>query len=189
MKNIFNEIGDLKNEPATVVPELYDVSLKSLPIAMLLAILSTIFLYEQLGMLIVIWCIVVLLIIAYRLYNTYLFFKHRDRDTLTRWYQKFVFSALLTAIIFGLFSILFIPHLEPFGQMFSVAVVLGMSFGASTSLHLNYRLALVYMSIIVIPAIVTLFIFSESVMFYIIPVLLILYFMAQLMFITTLHEQ
>jgi diguanylate cyclase (GGDEF)-like protein/PAS domain S-box-containing protein len=189
MKSIFEKISDPKHEPASVVSELYQVSLKSLPVAMVLVVLSTVFLYHELGMLIVTWSIVVFFFLTYRLYNTYWFFKDPDRQTLQVWYDKFVFAALVTAVIFGFFSILFIPHLEPFGQMFAVAVVLGMSFGASTSLHLNYRLALLYISIIVIPAIVTLFMFAHSLIFYIVPVLLILYFLAQLMLITTLHEQ
>jgi diguanylate cyclase (GGDEF)-like protein/PAS domain S-box-containing protein len=73
--------------------------------------------------------------------------------------------------------------------MFSVAAVLGLSMGASTSLHLNYRLSLLYISIIIVPAIVTLFIFAHSSTFYIVPLLLILYFIGQLVLVTTLHKQ
>jgi len=189
MKNIFDQISFLKNETTSVLPELYAMSLKSLPVAMILAVLSTVFLYEELGKLIVAWCIVVVLFVTYRMYTAYIFINDRERYTITVWYRKFIFAALVTAVIFGLFSLLFIPHLEPLGQMFAVAVVLGMSFGAITSLHLDYRLSLLYISIIVVPAIVTLFMFSHSVTFYIVPLLLIVYFMAQLILITTMHNQ
>lgn len=189
MKNIFDHTTFLKNETASVVSELYSMSVKSLPVAATLAILSTVFLYEELGKLILTWCIVVILLVSYRMYIAYQFMRDRKRDTLTVWYRKFIFSALATAVTFGLFSFLFIPHLEPFGQMFAVAVVLGMSFGAITSLHIDYRLSLLYISIIVIPAIVTLFMYSHSTIFYIVPLLLILYFMAQLILITTMHNQ
>lgn len=189
MKKLFDQISLLENDSATLVAELYTISVKSLPIAIILAVLSTVFLYEALGNLVVSWCIVVILLISYRLYTANLFIKDRNRHTIKEWYRKFIFSALLTAVMFGLFSLLFIPHLEPFGQIFTVAVVLEMSFGASTSLHLNYRLALIYNSIIVIPAIVILFMFSHSTIFYIVPLLLILYLMAQLVLTTTLHKQ
>lgn len=189
MKNIFDQTTFLKSEMTSVVSELYSMSLKSLPVAMTLAILSTVFLYDELGKLIVIWCTVSILLLSYRMYTAYQFIKDRERNTTTVWYRKFIFSALATAMTFGLFSFLFIPHLEPYGQMFAVAVVLGMSFGATTSLHIHYRLSLLYISIIVVPAIVTLFMYSHSVTFYIVPLLLILYFMAQLVLITTLHDQ
>jgi len=123
------------------------------------------------------------------MYTANQFIKDRKRYTTTEWYNKFVLSAIFTAVLFGLFSILFIPHLEPSGQMFAVAAVLGLSMGASTSLHLNYRLSLLYISIIIVPAIVTLFIFAHSTTFYIVPLLLILYFIAQLVLVTTLHKQ
>jgi len=189
MKNIFDPTTFFKDEPSSVVSELYTMSLKSLPVAMILAVLSTIFLYEELGNLMVTWCTVVVLFVSYRLYTVYQFINNRKRYTTTEWYRKFVLLALSTAILFGLFSLLFIAHLTPFGQMFVASTVLGLSFGASTSLHINYRLSLLYISIIMIPAIVTLFMFAHSIIFYIVPLLLILYFIAQLMLITTLHKQ
>ncbi len=189
MKNIFDQTTFLKSGTDSVVSELYSMSLKSLPVAATLAILSTVFLYEELGMLIVSWCIVVILLVSYRMYTAYQFINDREKNTSRVWYKKFIFSALATAVGYGLFSLLFIPHLESFGQMFAVAVVLGMSFGAITSLHIDYRLSLLYISIIVVPAIVTLFMYSHSVTFYIVPLLLILYFMAQLVLITTMHNQ
>ncbi len=189
MKKIFDQTTFFKNEPISVVSELYSMSLKSLPVAMILAVLSTVFLYEELGNMMVTWCTVVILFLLYRLYTVYQFINDRKRYTTTEWYRKFVLLALSTAILFGLFSILFMPHLTPFGQMFVVSTVLGMSFGASTSLHLDYRLSLLYISIIMVPAIVTLFLFAHSIIFYIVPLLLILYFIAQLMLITTLHKQ
>jgi len=54
MKNIFDPTILFKKEHTSVVSELYAISLKSLPVAMILSLLSTIFLYEQLGKLIVI---------------------------------------------------------------------------------------------------------------------------------------
>lgn len=189
MKKIFDQTALFKEEHTSVVTELYTISLKSLPVAIILSLFSAIFLYETLGKPVVIWCVVIILFLVYRMYTAYQFRKDRERYTTREWYSKFVYSALITAVLFGLFSVLFIPHLESFGQMFAVSAVLGMSMGASTSLHLNYRLSLLYISIIILPAIITLFIFSHSTIFYIVPLLLILYFMAQLVLVTTLHKK
>jgi len=129
MKKMFNQIPFFKYEKESIVDELYFISKKSLPIAMLVALLGTILLYEPLGFKIILWCAVIFLVLIYRIYNAYQYEKFKDRCSIETWYNKFIISALLTAMIFGSISPLFLAKLDAYYQIFTVTIILGLSLG------------------------------------------------------------
>jgi diguanylate cyclase (GGDEF)-like protein/PAS domain S-box-containing protein len=186
---LINKLNKLKTTPKGVVADLYRLSSKSLSVAIFSALLVTIFLYNELGNGIIVWCISFILVLLYRLYTAYSYKKDPSKVTEEGWYNKFMISALVTAFIASLLGVAFFSYLDIYHQLFIVMTLLGLSAGAVLSLYSDCRLAMMYVTIILMPMIIELFWISDSLTFSIIPTILLLYYIVQIVMIFNAHNQ
>lgn len=171
-----------------LISTLYALSIKSLLTAIVFTILITIFLYSQLAYSIVLWCSVLVLLLSFRLYHAYLFKAAPQTYSLETWYKKFTILALLTGVIISMLGAVFIHYLNDYYQLFIVAALLGLTAGATTSLSSDFRIAIVYISIIMLPLIISMTMIHTSLAF-ILPVLMTLFYLSQILMIFNSYTQ
>ena len=178
-KQIFSKLKQLQPIDKSVVSTLYTLSEKSLLTAIIFTILITSFLYSELAESILIWCIVLVSFLMFRLYNAYLYRKTPQMHTLETWHKKFMITAFITGVIVSSLNFAYIHHLDPYHQLFVLASLLGLAAGATTSLSSDFRIAIVYISLIMIPLIVSLLIINTSTSI-MLTVLMVLFFLSQI---------
>ncbi len=166
----------------TLVDSLYTLSIKSLLAAIIFTILITIFLYSELSSRILLWCGLLTTILLFRLYYAYLFKTVPQKYPLKTWYNKFILFAFFTAVLISILGAVFIHYLNDYYQLFIVAALLGLTAGATTSLSSDFRIAIVYISIIMLPLIISMTMIHSSLAF-ILPVLMILFYFSQILMI------
>ena len=171
------------NEP--VIITLYTLSSRSLYVLIILAGLTTVALYPMFHSTIVLWFISLALLTGYRLYSAYLFKKTPELYSMKIWYKKFVISAVVTAVIFSTIGFMFIHQVEPFYQVYIIAVLLGLASGSIVSLSPDRRLNIVYAGILLIPMIITFLFLHDTPIHFILAISLTLYFIAQ---VTTIQK-
>jgi len=155
----FNEtLKKLQYIDEDIVVALYAISRVSILSASLFTIFISLVLYPILFNYILIWTIFLGVILMYRMYSSYSFKKNIHKYELKTWYKIFIISALLTSSSISILSIVYIHYLDDIYQLFIVISLIGFSAGATTSLSVDIRLAIVYISIIILPLIMTLFI-------------------------------
>jgi len=172
----------------SIVSTLYTLSEKSLLPAIIFVILITIFLYSELSYSIVLWCSVLVAFLLFRLYCAYLFKRSPQTYSVETWHKKFMISAFLTALMVSMLGFLFIYYLNDYYQLFIVASLLGLTAGATTSLSSDFRIAIMYISIIMLPLIVSMAMLKTSLAF-ILPVLITLFFLSQILMIFNSYTQ
>ena len=172
----------------TLVSTLYTLSVKSLLTAIVFTILITIFLYSELTYSIALWCSVLVLLLSFRLYHAYLFKTRPQIYSVETWYKRFMIFAFLTGVMVSALGAVYIHYLSDYYQMFVLASLLGLTAGATTSLSSDFRIAIVYISIIMIPLIVSMAMLKTSLAF-ILPVLLTLFFLSQILMIFNSYTQ
>jgi PAS domain S-box-containing protein len=96
--------------------------------------------------------------------------------------------AFLTGVIVSALGAVYIHYLSDYYQMFVLASLLGLTAGATTSLSSDFRIAIVYISIIMIPLIISMAMLKTSWAF-ILPVLLTLFFLSQILMIFNSYTQ
>ena len=170
------------------VSSLYTLSQKSLTSAIIFTILITIFLYSELSYSIVLWAGILVSFLLFRLYYTYLFKRSHERYSIDKWYKKFMTFAFITAIIVSSLSFIFIPYLDQYHQLFVLASLLGLTAGAATSLSSDFRIAIVYISIVMIPLILTMMRINTSLSF-ILTILMTLFYLSQVIMIHQSYTQ
>ena len=173
----------------SIVSTLYTLSIKSLAIVMILAVLTTIALYPVLHISIVFWLIFLTLVVSYRLYTIYQFEKYPKKLTIDRWYKQFVLLAMLTALIFSSLGFIFIHHLDYYYQLFILSIILGLSSGSAFALSSDIRISLTYMGILIVPLIVTLITLESLPLHGILATALSIYFVAQIIIIYNMYIQ
>ena len=178
-KQIFSKLKQLQPIDKSVVSTLYTLSEKSLLTAIIFTILITSFLYSELAESILIWCIVLVSFLMFRLYNAYLYRKTPQMHTLETWHKKFMISAFITGLIVSSLNFAYIHHLDQYHQLFVLASLLGLTAGATTSLSSDFRIAIVYISLIMIPLIISLLIINTSTSI-MLAVLMVLFFLSQI---------
>ena len=104
------------------------------------------------------------------------------------WYKKFMIFAFLTGVIVSALGAVFIHYLSDYYQMFVLAALLGLTAGATTSLSSDFRIAILYISIIMIPLIISMAMLKTSLAF-ILPVLITLFFLSQILMIFNSYTQ
>ena len=167
---------------------LYALSEKSLVTAIVFSVLTTTALYSELGTNILLWGLCVILITLFRLLLA-LGFKYREGwYSLKVWYILFVVLALLTGLAFSTLGFLLIDKLNHYYQLFVLAALLGLTAGASISLSSDYRVAIVYISIIVLPLTVSLAL-EEHALRIIVHITLILFYFSQIIMILKSYVQ
>ena len=171
-----------------LVSTLYTLSVKSLLTAIVFTLLITIFLYSELTYSIVFWCSVLVLFLLFRLYHAYLFKTTPQIYSVETWYKKFMIFAFLTGIMVSTLGAVFIHYLNDYYQLFIVAALLGLTAGATTSLSSDFRIAIVYISIIMLPLIISMTMINTSLAF-ILPVLMTLFYLSQILMIFNSYTQ
>ena len=173
---------------STMVNTLYTLSQKSLTTAIIFTVLITIFLYSELSYSIVLWASTLVPFLLFRLYQTYLFNKNSQLYSIDTWYKKFMIYAFITGIMVSSLSFIFIPYLDQYYQLFVLASLLGLTAGATTSLSPDIRIAIVYISIIMIPLILSMIMINTSLSF-ILAILMILFYLSQVIMIRQSYAQ
>jgi len=177
-KNILYKLKDLETINYTMVKTLYSFTRKNVFIMMGLGVLTTLLLYPVLKQKILYWCGVVLFLLLIRLYSTYKYDDDKEAYTLKQWYIIYLVFAFLTAFTFSSLSFLFISEVDFYHQLLIITILLGLSSGSVTALSTDFRLAIVYLAIILFPLMGTIAMTNTSTN-YVLLFALLLYFSAQ----------
>ena len=153
--NILSRLHHSTPRTVPMVSSLYSLSQKSLLAVVSFSLLLTYFLYSSLLNKIVIWEMVVILITLVRLYMAYLFKKDPKKYSLKTWHMLFAVMAFLTSFLFASLSFIAIPYLDDVHQVFVAAVLIGLTSGAMSSLFPDIRIAIGYISMILLPLIIS----------------------------------
>ncbi len=190
MNNIKNlSLLSLINVPSTrTINSLYALSEKSHIAAIIFIIITTLILYNNLGYSIFIWALSSISIFLYRLYKSYQFKHYPQKYTQTQWYVHFVITSLLSASILSILGSYFLSTMNDTNQIFVIVALLGFSAGASISLSSEFKIAISYISIIMLPLIIT-FMMQNNPLHIILPVMLILFYFSQIMLILKNYTQ
>ncbi len=176
---VFSKLTQAQPLDPSAISTLYTLSLKSLPTAIIFTILITTILYSELSYAIVLWASILVIFLLFRIYYTYLFKKVPQMYSLEIWYKKFMIFAFLTGFMVSLLGFVFIHYLDEYYQLFVLASLLGLTGGATTSLSSDFRIAIIYISIIMLPLIVSLTMINTSLSI-ILAILMTLFFLSQI---------
>ncbi|TNF44650.1 MAG: hypothetical protein EP216_01665, partial [Epsilonproteobacteria bacterium] len=178
-KRLLSKLKQLQPIDTSIVSTLYTLSEKSLLTAIIFTIFITSFLYSELTDSILIWCGTLVLFLLYRLYTAYLYRKNPQMHTLDTWHKKFMITAFITGVLVSSLGFVYIHYVNEYYQLFILASLLGLSAGATTSLSSDFRIAIVYISLIMLPLIASLLIIKTSISI-ILAVLMMLFFLSQI---------
>ena len=189
LKILFSKIKELQSVDESVVTALYTLSDRAHLVLFLLVVLTTVALYPLLGVSIILWAFSLVLLTGYRLYFTYIFKRNPQKYSMSLWYKKFIFDAIITAFIFSTIGFIFIHQVDHYYQLYIVAVLLGLSLGSTVSLSPDARLSILYSTILLLPLIFTMLFLDDTPLNIILSVSLILYFIAQVTNIYNMYKQ
>ncbi len=189
LKRLFSTIKELQTVDDSVVIALYTLSTRALLVVVLLAILIITALYPILDGSILVWALGLMLLTGYRLYSAYIFRKDPKKYSMAFWYKKFVFDAILTALIFSTLGFIFIHQVDHYYQLYIVAVLVGLSLGSTVSLSADARLNIMYSAILLLPLISTMAFLYDTPLHIILTISLILYLLAQVTNIYNMYQQ
>ena len=189
MKHTINHSFTLfKPLNSTMVYTLYALSEKCLTTAIIFTAIITAALYPELGLSIILWGSTVIFLSLLRLFSAYLFKKEFKKYTIETWYKIFVILSLLTGLSVSVLGFWHIHSLNNFYQLFVLSALLGLTAGASISLASDYKLAILYISIIILPLIISLSM-QDTPLYIIVPILLLIFFISQIIMILKNYAQ
>ena len=171
-----------------MVSNLYTLSQKSIPALVAFSSLLTYFLYPPLSVKIIIWETIVILVSLVRLYFAYSFKKDPKKYSLKTWHSVFTLFAFLTAFLFAALGFIAIPYVDEVHQVFIIAVLIGLTSGAINSLIPDIRIAMGYITIILLP-LITILLRIDTVMHLLLALLVILYFETLIIIILNSYKQ
>jgi len=171
-----------------IVKQLYFLSQRSLIALIAFAVFVTYFLYPSLHIPIIIWGGSLVVVALLRLLLVRNFKKEEERYSVEKWHKIFLLSNFGTALLTTLLGSVFIYLVNERELLFIVAALLGLSSGAMSSLYPDIRVMLGYISIIIIPLIVSLFTLGGE-LNTLLAMMLILYFLTQLVIAFNSHQQ
>jgi len=186
--NIIFEIFHYKHIDTLMVSRLYSLSQKSIVTLMILSLVLVYSLYPMLTTSIIVWLIVLTFISLLRLYLAYIQEKDPTRFQLLTWYKIFLLGAFLTAVLFSIIGSFGLFYLDEVRQIFVVAVLIGLTAGAMSTLFPDIRIVIGYISVILIPLIISL-LFVDSGMHVILALLVSVYFATQIIIILNTYRQ
>ncbi len=189
LKRLFSSIKELQKVDDSVVIALYTLSTRALLVVVMLAILIITALYPILDGSILVWALILMLLTGYRLYSAYIFKENPKKYAMALWYKKFVFDAILTALVFSTLGFIFIHQVDHYYQLYIVAVLVGLSLGSTVSLSADARLNIMYSAILLLPLIFTMAFLYDTPLHIILTISLILYFLAQVTNIYNMYQQ
>jgi len=187
IRQIFEKLKETQSSNISSVENLYLFSRWSL-IALLLFSSGIIFtLYPLLHQIVWLWYIPLAILIGYRLYTAYLFQSTPALYSKKKWYRQFVILAYLTGFLFSSIGFVYIHFIDANYHIFILAVIIGVSSGATLSLFPDIRINIHYISILTIPLIITLVFITNTPQNTILAVFLLLYYFTQIALIYILH--
>jgi len=173
--HILSKITKLDTFDETQVTKYYIFSKKIIYILMVLTILTGLVFYLTEYMKIFYWVIFMFVILLLRLYSIYLYKTKPQLFTLKQWYFLYIFSAFLTVSAFSSISIIFMLHVNVVYQLIIVIILVGLSSGAVTLFSSDYRLAISYLSILILPLMSIVFIMEHDIRYTLLFILLLYY--------------
>lgn len=189
-KNIIERIRNLQPIDNNMVESLYRLSIGSLTIFLILTIGVALFLYPVLSAKILLWAGILIVLTLFRLYSVYSYLQNPQRFGAEEWYVKFGLLALLTAFGFSMLSCFFMASLDAYYQLFIITVMIGLASGSMTSLSSDVRLSIAYITILLLPLIMTLILEDQTPFNNILIVALTLYYFSQIgMIIKNYHHE
>ena len=186
--NILLKITNIKIIDKVMVSNLYSLSQRSIIAVIFLSMLLTYYLYPMLSYSIVLWNIAVIFISVIRLYLAYDFQKNEKKYTIKKWYRIFLLFTFLTAFLFSLLGSISLFYVDTVHQVFIIAVLIGFTSGAMSSLFPDIRILVGYLSIILLPLIAVLLVLPTT-MHTVLAVLVILYLIIQSIVILNSYKQ
>ena len=188
IKQTLTKIFYWKNINPLTVTTLYTLSEKSLATAIIFVIINILALYSELGVSICVWGSIVVLLSLLRLYMAHLFKTSLHLYSIEIWYMIFVVFSLLTALAASTLGFILIHYLNAYYQLYVLASLLGLTAGATISLSSDFRVAVAYISIIILPLGLSLAMHDSPLKILILP-MLILFFLAQVIMIAKSYTQ
>ena len=186
--NKLSKIFHYKHIDESMVTRLYSLSQKSIIAILVFSLLLAYSLYDSLSLSIILWEGVILLLSVFRIYLAYLNKVKPNKFKVLTWYKIFVFLAFLTATMFAMVGSFGLFYLTDVEQVFVVATLVGMTGGALSSLFPDIRIVIGYVSIIIIPLVVSL-LFLNSDMHTILSFLVLIYYVMQIIIILNIYKQ
>jgi len=166
-----------------MVSSLYALSEKSLLVVIVLAIIISYIFYPMFGLEIIIWNLLLLGVVSYRLFSAVSFRKNPEKHSLKIWYRNFAISTFLTAALFGALAFIVISYADNIQDNFFVIIILlGLSGGSSTALAPDYRIAIGYVLIVMIPLLVSVLLQSTEI-YLIMAFLIIIYIVLKIIMV------
>jgi len=171
-----------------MVSRLYALSQKSLSAVIVFSLIMTYTLYPVLEGMVVLWMSIMIVLSLLRIYLAHLKETKPDKFNLLTWYKIFVLGAFSTATLFSLIGSFGLFYLDEVRQFFVVTVLVGLTAGSMSSLFPDIRIVIGYISIILIPLIVSLLLIDGSMhmaMFFLVTI----YFITQIIIISNTYKE
>jgi len=184
LSNIFH----YKHIDESMITRLYALSMKSIIAILVFSLILSYCLYPALEERILMWEGAVIAISLLRLYLAYFESKYPEKFELLVWYKLFVFLAFSTATLFALIGSFGLFYLDEVSQIFVVTTLVGLTAGAMSSLFPDIRIVIGYISIILIPLIVSL-LFTDGSMHVVLSFLILVYLATQYIIILNTYRQ
>ena len=186
--NTISKIFHYKHIDSSMVSQLYALSQKSLAAIIVFSLIMSYTLYPSLSSAIVVWEGVIVFLSLFRIYLASIEKRDPSKFEMLTWYKIFVTLAFSTATLFALLGSFGLFYLDEVQQIFVVATLIGMTAGAMSSLFPDVRIVVGYISIILIPLIVSLM-FIDGEMHTILAFLVSVYFVTQIIIILNNYKQ
>ena len=171
------------------VSSLYALSEKSLFVVVIISIISSYFLYGLLGLKVIVWNLLLLVFILYRLYQASTFRKNFEKHTLEQWHTRFAFFAFITAVFFGVLAFLvFFNNAKIEDQLFVIIILVGLSSGSSTAFIPDNRIEMGYTLILMISLLI-ITLLQNTKFHYIIAIMIIILFIAKIIMLIHNYRQ
>ncbi len=183
-----SKVFHYKHIDESMVSRLYSLSVKSITAVVVFSFILSYILYPKLSVSIIIWELFLILISFTRMYLAYLKHKNPNKFELLTWYKIFVVLAFTTATLFALIGSFGLFYLDEVTQIFVVTALIGLTAGAMSSLFPDIRIVIGYISIILLPLIVSL-LFTNGEMHTILAFLGLVYFVTQIIIILNTYKQ
>ena len=187
IKDLVYKIKNIKTIDKIMIDTLYNVSKKNMLYILLLSLFTTFSLYTELLHIIVGWCLLIIIILSIRLYSIYQYKHNYYKKSINQWYVEYLVSTYAIALCYSLLSVLFIPELIFNYQLFLIIVLLGLSSGAVTAISADFRLAIGYISILLLPLMSIIPTLDNS-LHNILLIAIILYYLTQIEMIITNYK-
>lgn len=162
----------------SVIKELFLFERSTLITLMLLETILLYILIPLIGNGIAAWYGIIATLTLWRLYDAYVFKKSPNRYSIITWHKQFVVKAWLTAFLLSSLSLFVVPQLNEYYQLFIFIMLIGISAGAVKTLSDDYRTAIGYLLILLVPTSLEMLLLQRSDT-YILAFLMILYFFTQ----------